>query len=359
MTAIADVYRTYIVPAAVFQGVIVGGGYGTGREIVEYVSRHGAGGGLLACLIVAFGFALVLGVSFAFAVRFAAHDYRHFLKRLLGRAWVVYELLLVVLLVIVVAVVASAAGAAAHAGFGMPAPVTTSAVLVIVVVLNFFGRALVEQALVLWSGVLTVALAAFLLAAFLAPAGEATAPASGSAAAAALSGAQFAVYNSALIPVLLYCVADVRTTAVAWRAGVLAGLAGALPALLLHLVFMRAGVALVDEPVPTLRILYLLELNAAAGIYFCVLFGTIVLTAAGVLQGVNERLDGWRDDAALPPWPRAAHAAVAGGIVIASVLLARFGIVDLVARGYGALSWAFFGVFTLPLLTVGLVRVLR
>ena len=41
--------RTYIVPAAVFQSVIIGGGYGTGREVVEFITVHGPVGGLWAC----------------------------------------------------------------------------------------------------------------------------------------------------------------------------------------------------------------------------------------------------------------------------------------------------------------------
>lgn len=34
-------FKAWIVPGAVFQSVIVGGGYGTGREVVEYVSSAG------------------------------------------------------------------------------------------------------------------------------------------------------------------------------------------------------------------------------------------------------------------------------------------------------------------------------
>ncbi|MEX0742436.1 MAG: M56 family metallopeptidase, partial [Phycisphaeraceae bacterium] len=39
--------RVYLIPGAIFQSVLVGGGYGTGREIVEFFTRFGALGGLL------------------------------------------------------------------------------------------------------------------------------------------------------------------------------------------------------------------------------------------------------------------------------------------------------------------------
>ena len=32
-------FRAYILPGVVFQAVIVGGGYATGREIVEYMAK--------------------------------------------------------------------------------------------------------------------------------------------------------------------------------------------------------------------------------------------------------------------------------------------------------------------------------
>ena len=38
--------RIYLVPGAVLQSVMIGGGYGTGREVVEYFTRFGIGGGL-------------------------------------------------------------------------------------------------------------------------------------------------------------------------------------------------------------------------------------------------------------------------------------------------------------------------
>lgn len=348
-------YQIYVVPAAVFQAVIIGGGYATGREIVEYVTRHGAAGGLLAIAVIAVGFSLVLAVSFAFAQRFQLHDYRHFLVALLGPAWVLYEILFLILLVIVLAIVASAAGAAAEQGFALPYPGGVSAVLVVVVILNFFGRALVERALTLWTVLLMLGLVSLVGVILASHAGEISASFSGPVvvSAALFSGAQFAVYNSALIPVLVYCTTHMENTSDALRSGFVAGLFGVLPALLLHLIFLVRLSEITTQSIPTYWLLTALDLAAFVDLYFGILFGTIVLTAVGVLQGVNERLDGWRVDGGHPPLPRSVHAAIAGAVVVVSLLLARFGIIALVAQGYGALSWAFFVVFTLPLLTLG------
>lgn len=56
----------YLVPAGVFQSVIVGGAYGTGREVAEFMTRFGALGGLLAIAVVALGFTVVLAACFEF-----------------------------------------------------------------------------------------------------------------------------------------------------------------------------------------------------------------------------------------------------------------------------------------------------
>jgi len=45
--------------------------------------------------------------------------------------------------------------------------------------------------------------------------------------------------------------------------------------------------------------------------------------------------------------------------LIPPIILSRFGIVELVDKGYGMLAWAFFAVYFLPLATVGLNRLIK
>jgi len=208
------------------------------------------------------------------------------------------------------------------------------------VVLSYCGRTLVERSLLVWT-VLTmtglVALLAALAREDFAALGTVFAAAAPPAAGAWLSGAKFAIYNSALIPVLIYCAAELPDRRTALAAGLVAGVFGMLPALALHLAFMLRYPAIVAEPLPTLRLLGEFGLERWVSPYFVLLFGTVVLTAVGVLHGLNERVDGW----------------LAGGLLLLSLAAARFGIVALVAQGYGALAWGFFVVFTLPLLVRG------
>ena len=47
------------------------------------------------------------------------------------------------------------------------------------------------------------------------------------------------------------------------------------------------------------------------------------------------------------------------GFLVLSALVARVGLVGLIARGYGTLTWAFVVLFVVPVLTVGVVKTRR
>lgn len=356
-----QLYLNYVVPAAIFQSVIIGGGYGTGREIMEFVTRHGVVGGLLACLTIGIVFSAVLALSFAFAHHFRVYNYRNFLQALLGRCWLAYELLFVLLLVLVLAIVSAAAGRVIEDNWQISPTITTASLLVLVVAINYLGRGWVERLASAWTLLLMAALVTFAVSVFsatdVALAMDFNQPLP--LADALISGLQFAAYNSALIPVLVYCTADLNSTAVAAKAGLVAGLLGALPAMIIHLTLVSFQLPLLDQALPIVWVMQRLDLAALLGPYYVILCGTLVLTAVGVLQGVNERIDGWRTEQGKTALSRRGRGLIAGALVATSLLLAQIGIIDLVAKGYGALSWGFLCVFTLPLLSLGTFKLYR
>ncbi|MEW5901390.1 MAG: hypothetical protein AB1715_08025, partial [Acidobacteriota bacterium] len=114
-------FKKYFLPGFVFQGVVIAGGYGTGRELVEYFMRYGPLGGLLGMFgLTLVLWAVVLAASFEFSRKFRAYDYRTLLRKILGPFWVIFEILYLILLLIVLAVVGSAAGVLLRDNFGIP-----------------------------------------------------------------------------------------------------------------------------------------------------------------------------------------------------------------------------------------------
>lgn len=351
-------FNAWILPGAVFQSVLVGGGYGSGREVVEFISRFGPLGGLKAVLLVGALWALVLAVTFELARRFRTQDYRTFFKVLLGRFWVLYELFFAAALLIVLAVCGAAAGAVLKDSFGMPAPVGISLMLAIIGVLNYRGRELVEKTLTLWGLAMTATFLLFLLLTFLdrgdhiaeAFSGGESIPGWG------LSGFQFFLYNVGIAPVVLYVTAHLETRRQALGAGVVAGMLGVLPALAFHLAFMTDFPGIIEKPLPTYWMLQQLGHNWLLVVYAIILFGTIAQTGVGMLQGLNERLDVWWTERRGNVFSSRTHSFIALGAVLVSLLLANVGIIDLVAKGYGTLAWFGLAVYVIPVLTLGFLR---
>ncbi len=159
-------FRAYIIPGAVFQSVMVGGGYGTGREIVEYFTSYGALGGLLGIGVAYLILASVLATTFEFSRRFSAYDYRSFFKRLLGPGWVAFEVLIILLFLLILAVLAAAAGNILRDNFDIPYAVGLLVMLGVVGVLTFFGQKFIEKALTFWSFFLYAVFIAFFVSVF-------------------------------------------------------------------------------------------------------------------------------------------------------------------------------------------------
>jgi uncharacterized membrane protein YkvI len=351
-------FRVYIVPGAVFQSVMVGGGYGTGREIVEYFTAFGPTGGLLGILAAYLVLAAVLSLTFALSTHFEVYDYRQFFKHLLGRGWVAYEVLIILQFLLVLAVLAAAAGSILRDGFDLPYGVGLAFMLVAVGALAFHGHETIARVLTFWSFFLYAVFVAF----FVAVLGADRLAGSEAAAFAAprdgwlTSGFQYALYNLAVVPLLLYVARGFETRADALRSGVVAGAIAMLPALMFHIAFMTAPDALLAEPIPAYWMMSQLGLTGLMTAYSIMLFGTFIETGAGMLQGINDRIDGYLAEARgtrLSPRQRAAIAMFA---ILVSAGLSLVGITRLIASGYGTMAWGFLLVYVLPLMTVGVMR---
>ena len=164
--SLARFIRIYLVPGAVFQSILVGGGYGTGREVLEYFTRFGALGGLWAAAVALVIFCIVLSLTFEIGRIFSAYDYRAFFKLLLGRFWFIYEIAGFILMMLVFAVLISAGSGVLSERFGVPVWVGMSLVFLLVGGLEFMGREVVMKVLTFWSVVLYVVFATFLFLVF-------------------------------------------------------------------------------------------------------------------------------------------------------------------------------------------------
>ncbi|MGH8242428.1 MAG: hypothetical protein ACRETY_03665, partial [Steroidobacteraceae bacterium] len=78
-----------------------------------------------------------------------------------------------------------------------------------------------------------------------------------------------------------------------------------------------------------------------------------------LLHAINERVAGVYKEKARP-MPRELRPVLAVAIMVISVYAASsIGLVDLIAKGYGYLTYAFIALLIVPVLTIGLWRLLR
>jgi uncharacterized membrane protein YkvI len=353
--------KIYLLPGAVLQSVMIGGGYGTGRELVEFFTSHGIANGFLGQLLATALASAIFATTLMLAVRYQAFDYRTFFKLLLGRFWFLFEILIVLMFIIVLAVMGSAAGSILEDNLGLPAFVGSVVMLLIVVVLAFFGREWITRVLASWSVFLYLVFIAYFTAVMLdlSPADWAGKLHWEVEPGWLVGGLQYALYNVSAVPIVLYAARAIETERQAMTSGIVGGLIAMIPGMLFHWSFVGSYPEILNSTLPVYSIFDSLGLPVLYAAYLVVLFGTFIETGAGNIQGVIERLDRWWQERRGTGLNRTQHAVVAAAALVAAGLLSDIGIVDLIARGYGTLAWGFLFVYLIPLFTVGIHRLRR
>jgi uncharacterized membrane protein YkvI len=348
-------------PGLVFQGVLIGGGYGTGREIVEYFMQFGPVGGILGLFAVTLPvWAVTLAVTFEFARRFESYDYRSLLMNLLGRFWISFELFYVTLLVIVLAVVGSAAGVLLRDFFGIPYLIGVVMMLGAVGFLTFKGSGLIEKSFSVWSIVIYGVYLSFLVVSVVRFGGDIGSNLTEGEVLPGwiVGGFKYGLYNMCVIPAILFCVRHIETRRQAVSAGLIAAVTGLLPAFFFYLAILGQYPGVVTQEIPAVYVLEQARVPALLVVFVIMLFGTLVQTGTGFIHGVNERIQHTlaARGKEFPDWQRPVIAII---LLLLSLGLAKFGIITLVARGYGLISWGIFVIYFVPLVTVGLYKIIR
>lgn len=329
--------------------------------MIEFFFSSGPVGGILGLLTSGVVFGLVLALSFELARVTKLYDYRRFCSALLGRGWFLFELCYLILLLLILAVIGAAAGELTAATFGLPPLVGTLAMMALVGILTFNGSQLIKRVLAGWSILLyAVYLLLFVLAFKVfgsdivdtyrySPLGEGWLK----------SGILYSGYNVAVVPAVLFVVSEHRRRRETIGAGLMGGAIAIIPAALFFVAMMGKYPEIGDQPVPASFLMASLDggwLNLA---FQVVVFGTFVETGAALLHAVNQRLEiSFNERGQI--LPKAARPIVAVALLSIAIFAGqKFGIVGLIASGYGALTLAFIAVFIIPLLTVGVWKILK
>ncbi|PPU97735.1 hypothetical protein XhyaCFBP1156_10325 [Xanthomonas hyacinthi] len=352
----------YLVPGLVVQAVIVGGGYASGRELVEFFLAHGAATGLLGLAWTALLFSIGTATAFEVARRYQAFDYRSFCQAYMGRFAVLFELGYVASLVLVLSIVSAAAAKLVAEVLGTPELPNAVAFMAVVAMLVFFGNRIVERVISWWSLLFYATYGALFVTVIMHHSAALSAELAASPAdlgVALREGTSYTGYNIAVLPVLIFVARNFRSRREALWSGALAGPLILLPGFAFLLVLAAFRAQVLDAPLPVTVVLHQLHTPLLGAFVKLVILGAMIKTGAGLLHGLNERIArGYRDrGSAMPDGLRPAVAFVAMALSVG--VAARIGLVDLIAHGYRYSSAYFLLVFLLPLLTRGLWLALR
>ena len=354
-------FQRFVLPGLIFQSIVIAGGYGTGAELAEFFSPFGALGGLIAmCTVTLLFWAVVCAVSFEFARVFKTYDYRSFLKKLLGPFWFLYEICYLVLLLIVLAVVVAASGSNINEVFGVSKWIGVGIMAAGVIFLVIMGTGVIEKVMSFWSYVLYAVYLAFMIISFV-KFGDNIAYQFGTVkeigSGWVLGGARYAFYNLGVIPIILFTTVDSKSRFEAVGSGLLAGIIGIVPAIMLFIVMAGHFNETRSATVPVNVVFQHLNMRWLQIIFQVVLFGTLIETGSGFIKAVSDRLEGqFNKEGNERKWIRPATAVIC---VILGVVVSTFGLTGLIARGYGTITWGFFILYVIPVLTWGVYKIIK
>ena len=357
-----------LLPAIVFQSVLIGGAYATGREIVEYGAQYGRGG-LWSLVAIGAGFSVITAACYEFARVTRTFDYRSLVRELIGPLWPLFDVLYVTMVIVVIAVVSAASGAIGEQVLGLPYAIGVGLIMVLVALINASGRHVIERfksigSVILYAGYLLFA--GSVIRATSANIGPALSgahdPVGGPSIAALLGiGLLYAGYNLAGLPSTLFVLDRQTARWQAVTAGLLTGVLSTVPFLLTYLAVLGfyPDPEVLGAEVPWLVMLERTNGGWLVALYAVVVLWTLVETSVGMIHAITDRISVNLREAGREALTSGQSGAVTFAVLLLAALLSRLGIIALVAQGYTLMAYGFLALFALPLLTYGVWRIRR
>jgi uncharacterized membrane protein YkvI len=354
-------FQRFLLPGFAFKAVVIGGGYATGRELAEFFLPSGPWGGLAAMLLAMVLWSVICAVTFAFAHAVGAFDYRSFFEELLGPGWIAFEIGYILFVTLILAVFGAAAGAIGSAMFGWPPLVGTLCLAAAIALFATYGNSSVERLFKYVSFLLYGVYALFLVLALgdfgelIAANFRVPAPSDGWA----LGGLTYASYNVVGAVAILPVVRHMTSRRDAMVSGMIAGPLAMAPALLFFVCMIAFYPGIVHETLPSDFMLQRLQLPFFHLLFQFMIFAALLESGTGSVHAINERIDAALRARWNRPLSNRARGIIAGTLLIGCMFLAdHFGLVALIASGYRALAYVFLAIFVLPVLTIGVVRLM-
>lgn len=333
--------------------------------MMEYAGKYGFYG--IASIVITFlGFIITCALSYELARVFRAFDYRTFAKQILWKFWPIYDIAFIIMAIIVIAVVGAAGGAVLEDAFNIPATLGAALIIILTGAIIFLGRRAIESYVtigtillyIVWISMTVIVLAHrgdVALTNLKTRAGEY------GWGAASIAGLKYWGYNLVVVPAVFALLDRLQSRKDSIVAGTLSSLFLTLLLVFTWLSFMAffPDPDVVEAPVPWYAIATKLGFGGLLVLYTIALFWTLAETSIGMIHAITVRVNKNLEELigkTLERWQEGLLAAV---VVALAILLARVGVIGLVAKYYGTMAWVFIAVYLIPLLTIGVIRIMK
>ena len=360
----------YLLPGIILQSVLIGGGYATGREIMEYGAKFGALGwwsGLATFL----GFAIVSALSFELIRLYKVYNFKSFIESIAGPLYRLFDIVYIFFMVIIIAVMASATGACVEEVTGLNYWYGVVGITVVVGILNFYGEELISYFETIGTVALYIGYICFSALVIgghtdnisrVIATNDFSATPDATIGLALWTGILYMAYNLVVFPASFFTIRRQTSRKQSLISGFIAGLLMTIPWFLTYYAILGyyPEKELVDAQVPWV---YMMLHSGAPGwmlILFSVVMGwTLIETATGIIHAMLERVDHGLEEKGKEKLSRGKRGMITIAILVTSILFAKFGIIALIAQAYNALAYAFIALFLVPLLTVGVYKIVN
>ena len=280
-----------------------------------------------------------------------------------------FDIIYFLFMIIIIAVMSSATGSVVEETTGLNYWVGVTAITVIVGLLNFYGEHLIEHFETLGTILLYIGYIMFsvlVISTHYDNIGTVFANNDSSFVAGATAfdsiwnGIIYMAFNLVVLPASFFTIKRQTSRKQSIISGIIGGILMTIPWFLTYFSVMGfyPSDKVLSAPVPWVVMMQSCNAGSFMYIFFGIVMGwTLIETATGIIHAMLTRIDKSLEERHGGQLSRTQKGGLTIGILIASMGMAQIGIIDLIAKGYNALAYAFIAIFLIPLFTVGVYKI--
>lgn len=363
-------FGRFLLPGIILQSVLIGGGYATGREVIAYGAKFGSMG-WLGGVGIFIGFTLISILTFEIARVYRVYDYKSVVKEIAGPFWMLYDIIYGCLAILIIAVMASATGEIVQSTLGISYWIGVSGVIVIVGILNFYGGWLIERfetygtialyiGYLIFAGLVISKTWGHALQVF--ATGDTSYIKDPVTIGAVLgTGILYVGYNLAVYPACFFTLQRQTSRKETIWSGIISGILMTVPWFLTYFAVMGfyPSEKILGATVPWLAMLEGFDSPLVVVVFGIVVGWTLIETSTGIIHALVERINASMKESGKQPLSNKNNAILTIFVLLLATAFAKIGIINLIAKGYTIMAYGMIAVYALPLLTVGVYKIIK